>query len=540
MPEYEICDTNRLSLGLLDFSNLIESKMIYVDKTRLIFKIASQRTPIFFSRPRRFGKSLLVNTLSCLFAKGLDYFHGLDIEKLWHDITYKVVHFDFSEIADSEAQEFKTLLSLTIIKEFGLDYKNYNDYQELQYPTILFSRIIQKFNNNSIVLLIDEYDAPLIHQINDHAELQKITSILNKFYAIVKRYADKFRLIFITGVTRASHVSVFSAFNNLVDLSLNKEYNDLLGFTKNDIKIYFDHFVKNAAKVLQLSKSNVYDRLEQYYDGFQFALNAKETVYNPWSILNFFKTPQEGFHNYWFESGGTPSIIMNYLKIKDNFDFLDYSERNIFTEINKISRKYELTNIPQEILLFQAGYLTIRDEEDGTASLVLPNNEVEESLLLLYLEENDLIPSRKLKQKIKNLSDNIDSKKLPQIIDIFNSILNECVSSSSNIFNDERSVRDIIYAALIEIPSLQKIKERETVIGKADLELITDKTCLIIEFKRTYPTRGPEPSLKKAIEQIKNNRYGLLFSQTHEIYQVAMVISSSEKKILENFCAEVI
>ncbi|MBQ7585416.1 MAG: PD-(D/E)XK nuclease domain-containing protein, partial [Desulfovibrionaceae bacterium] len=134
----------------------------------------------------------------------------------------------------------------------------------------------------------------------------------------------------------------------------------------------------------------------------------------------------------------------------------------------------------------------------------------------------------------------IDSKNLMFIIDVFNSILNECVSSSSKIFDDERSVRDIIYAALIEITSIQQIKERDTAKGKSDLELITAKSCMIIEFKRTYSTRGPEASLNQAIDQIKKNRYGLLFSKTYTIYRVAMVISSEEKKILPNFCREVL
>ena len=540
MSHTDAADINRLPYGNPEFSDIRKQNMIYVDKTASIAHIASQKAPIFFSRPRRFGKSLLINTLHCLFEKGLEYFHGLDIEKMWRDRTYKVVHIDFSEIADCSPQEFKFLLSTTIINEFNTEYFIQENSEKFQYPNIILSEIIKSFDDNSIVLLIDEYDAPLVHNINNQYYLKSITSTLNNFYSTIKRYTGKFRLIFITGVTRASHISIFSAFNNLKDLSLREEFNSLLGFTKSDLEKYFDPYIENACLIFNMKKDDVYKRLEQYYDGFQFALSANETVYNPWSIISFCDNLKNGFSNYWFSSGGTPSIIMNYLKISDSFDFIDYNNRDIFIEINKISRKYEITNIPIHILLYQAGYFSIRDEGDGTAHLVLPNIEVEESLLMLYLEENDLIPSRSLKQKIKNIAENIDSRNLFFIIDIFNSILNECVSSSSKIFNDERSVRDIIYAALIELPSLQKIKERETVKGRADLELVTNKTCMVIEFKRTYPKRGAEASLKKAIEQMKNNRYGLLFTQTRLLYRVVLIISTEEKKILKEYSQEVI
>ena len=533
-------DKNRIPYGNPEFSDIIEQNMIYVDKTELIAQIAIQRSPIFFSRPRRFGKSLLLNTLSSLFADGLKNFHGLAIEKKWVDKTYKVVHLDFSGLADKTPLEFAKDFGETIIEEFGVKGTvSKIDESGLRSPDRIFNEIGKGLPNNSVVLLVDEYDAPLTHHMHDPVELKAITSILNNFYATIKQYTGKFRLIFITGVTRASHVSIFSAFNNLQDLSLAEEFNSLLGFTKDELQQYFDGYIENAANILDMSKDDVYNGLEQYYDGFQFSLNSKGTVYNPWSILNFLYRPQDGFSNYWFNSAGTPLIIMHYLRINDKFDFLDYSTRNESVKRDRLSRKYELTEIPRNILLYQTGYFTIRSNNDGTAQLVLPNLEIEESLLGLYLEENNLDTSRELNQKMKDLCFAIDSKDLIYIIDVFNNILNECVSSASNIFNDERSVRDIIYAALIKIPSLKKIKERETVKGRSDLELITDKTSMIIEFKRTYSTKGPAAALKEACEQIKNNRYGLLFSQSSVVYRVAMVISTSKKMILHDFSREV-
>lgn len=535
----EICDTNRLPLGQSGFSNIRNRGKIYVDKTKIISKIAEQDTPLFLSRPRRFGKSLLINTLQSLFEKGLEDFHGLDIEKIWSDSTYKVVHIDFSRMIDNDIHSINYTLSNKIIQQFKEDNHTIQFPEKmLQYPDIILDEILQKLDDYSTVLLIDEYDAPLTHHINEKALLQDITTCLSKFYATIKQYTDKFRFIFITGITRVSHVSVFSAFNNLVDLSLDDDYNDLLGFTQNDLIRYFDPYIGNASQILNMSKNDVYLRLEQYYDGFQFSPEARETVYNPWSILSFLKLSKNGFKNYWFESGGTPSLIMQYIKKNTDFDFIDYDKRNIEIDKNKLSRKYEISDIPQYILLYQAGYYTIRRKEDGKTYLVLPNEEVEESLLLLYIEENSLFLSSDITAKMYKISKYIDEKNLFQITDIFNSILNECVSILSNIFNDERSVRDIIYAALIKIPSIQKIKERETVKGRSDLELITEKTCMIIEFKRINSRLGPEAALRKALEQLKMNRYGLLFSESHALYRVGMVISTEEKMILHDFCKE--
>ena len=540
MSNFENVDANRLPYGNCSFSDIRAKDNIYVDKTALIAQIASQDVPIFFSRPRRFGKSLLINTLSSLFSNGLEYFHGLDIEKIWKDKTYQVVHLDFSGIAENNAEELKEDLGEMIIEKFRMKGIVFQRGESgIRRPSRILDEISEKLKDNSIVLLIDEYDAPLTHHLNQPEELSSITKILNNFYATIKQYSGKFRLIFITGVTRTSRVSIFSAFNNLLDLSLREEFNSILGFTQDELSKYFDPYIEKAAKVLKMSKNDVYACIKHHYDGFKFSLESEQTLYNPWSLLNFFSNPKLGFKNYWFDSGGTPSIIMQYLKIDESFDFLDYNKRYLLLDIDKLSSKYEITNIPREILLYQAGYFTICGEQDGMALLVLPNVEVEESLLKLYLQENNLEPSLELRQIIKDISKAIDSKNLIIIVDLFNSILNECISSASNTFDDERSVRDIIYTALISIPSVQQIKERDTAKGKSDLELITAKTCMVIEFKRTYSTRGPEASLQKAIEQIKKNRYGLLFSKTRYLYRVAMVISTEEKKILLDYCQEI-
>ncbi|MBQ7585440.1 MAG: PD-(D/E)XK nuclease domain-containing protein, partial [Desulfovibrionaceae bacterium] len=221
------------------------------------------------------------------------------------------------------------------------------------------------------------------------------------------------------------------------------------------------------------------------------------------------------------------------------FDILSYKNREIYKTIDELSNRYEITNIPIEILLFQAGYFTIRKGTNDKAHLVFPNTEVEDSLLSLYLTANNIKISTEVDAKIGDIVPNIDQKNLPAIVDTFNATLNDCVSSLSQIFQDERSVRDILYAHLPQNLELQKIKERETVKGRSDLELLTRHTYMVIEFKRTKENRDAKASLKEAIEQIKCRNYGKSAFQTKILYRVAMVISTEEKKILLDYCKEV-
>ena len=332
---------------------------------------------------------------------------------------------------------------------------------------------------------------------------------------------------------------------NLEDLSLKSEYNSLLGFTKDELSRFFDAFVANAAHVLHMSKEAVYARLEQVYDGFQFAVEAKETLYNPWSILSFLKNPGDGFQNYWYQSGGVSSLVANYLRVRTGFDFIRYTDREIAVDREQLADRYEISTIPREILLWQAGYFSLRTRPNGGLRLVPPNGEVEASLLRLYLVANNLKPNAP-RDLIENLISPIDGKDIPAIVQTFNAVLNACVSVHAAIFRDERSVRDILFAALYLFAPLQLFKERESVRGYSDLELVTRQTHMVIEFKRTRPScekekkpRNAAQSLAEAIAQIESRHYGEVPFSVQNLFRVAMVISTEEKRILPEYCREV-
>ncbi len=232
------------------FSKLIETNSIYVDKTGIIANFAKSNGPFLLTRPRRFGKSTLINTLHELFAHGIEKFKGLEIEPLWDDKTYKVIHLDFSTFKDvpsnsSFNKEFMDSLRFAL-ERAGIEPTK----EKVDFPAKLLEKSIEK--ENEVVLLVDEYDAPLTAVLNDSVEFEDRRKILSSFYLTVKSCQEKFRFVFITGVTYYTNSSIFSGFNNLTDLTLKSDYGALLGFTSEELEKYFSEYIDNAA--IELNK----------------------------------------------------------------------------------------------------------------------------------------------------------------------------------------------------------------------------------------------------------------------------------------------
>ena len=271
-----------------NFRDLIDNNRVYVDKTALICQIAKdEKGPYFISRPRRFGKSTLINTFHELFAHGTERFKGLEIEPLWDDKTYKVVHLDFSKFKDvpsnsSFNKEFMDSLRFSL-ERAGIEPTKEN----VDFPAQLLEKSIE--NEDEVVLLIDEYDVPLTAVLNDSNEFEERRKILSSFYLTVKSCQEKFRFIFITGVTYYAHTSIFSAFNNLTDLTLDSDCGALLGYTTEELEKYFSEYIDNAA--IELNKeyeTDIYNHetvvaeLKRNYDGYSFDRKCKAHVFNPW------------------------------------------------------------------------------------------------------------------------------------------------------------------------------------------------------------------------------------------------------------------
>ena len=546
-------DMKRLPLGMQSFSAMRKDGVIYVDKTKMIRRLAGIEGPaVYLTRPRRFGKSLLASTFKALFSGGVRDFKGLDIdtgENKWTDRTYKVVHLDFSKYACCSCAKFKELLTRDLIGQLSdicrispLDAQgNYHT------PGFIIHQASKQIPDRSLVLLIEEYDSPGIHHVGNKAEMDKIMAVTWNFFATVKRYEPKFRFVFITGTARVGQVTLFSsAFDNLWDISSDDKYSALLGFTDEDLRRYFDPYVRNAAAVLDMDVSEVYEFMKAQYGGFQFSIGAETTVYNPWSVLWFLAHPEWGFRNCWYATSlGAPAVLLQYLEntdFRDRFNKLSYRMKDgILTDYlvdrDKLMEKSEPDEIPLEKLLYQTGYFTLRQESRSYAKLAFPNDEVSESLFRLYFDSNRMIPAEAVRSRLAEAGVLADSGAIAGIFVMFNEVLSEGAGaydsgSHASLFDDEDTVRDFIY---VRLPRGEFLKSRKSVSasGFSGMEIKTRTTRLVIAFKRMRKGFYRKAAMKEALNELRTCDCRVTPEDDIKLIRVGMVISPARKKLME-------
>ena len=548
-------EIDKLPLGYTSFSEIKNDGVIYVDKTDLVSDLGRLKaTPVFLSRPRRFGKSLLLSTFESLFSRGLKDFENLKIikndleskDKFWHnEKTYKVIHLDFSRIALKDVDEFESFLTI----RFHLELRGKNAWELTEAEkSVSYNSLLDSYSKENrgkdLVLLIDEYDSPITHSVDNPQKMKEMMDAVSSFFATIKSCEGMFRFVCITGVTRLAHVSLFSMFNNLEDITVNDKYSALLGITEDELHEYFDTYVQNAAAVLDMSVSDVYARLKSTYNGFQFAINAQRTVYNPWSIISFLKKPKQGFLNYWYStSGGVPTMLVKYLQQEDNLELFNIlrskvasqnieveEDEDLWVDRDELMAKSEPDQIPIRMLLYQSGCFTLKGVDRYLAKLVIPNDEVGESMIRLALDIKKLRPRISTKLRLNRLTQVIDSHDVEEVFNLFNTVLLECVSANSKAFSDENTIRDIIYA-LIPRDDILKSKEVMNSQGFSDLELKTRQTKLVIEFKRIAEAGGEDKVIEDAFTQMRTRHYGET-TEPQKLIRAAMVISTGQRRLV--------
>ena len=523
-----------------DFRELIDNNCIYVDKTAIINQFASKKGPFFISRPRRFGKSTLINTLHELFTHGTEKFKGLEIEPLWKDKTYKVLHLDFSifkEVPSSSSfnKEFMDSLKFSL-ERAGIKPAN----EKVDFPAKLLEKSIENEDERSVVLLVDEYDAPLTAVLNDSNEFEDRRKILSNFYLTVKSCDGKFRFIFITGVTYYSHTSIFSAFNNLKDLTLDLRYGALLGYTSEELELYFGEYIDNAVEVLnkkyhteRYTHDLVVSELKRNYDGYSFDEEALNHVYNPWSIVNFFDAPVRGFIPYWVVSGGsTPTFLVNYLKQgleKYNTDDLQ-SLLNIDSTVNSAAEylypKIEnMANLDLFAILYQAGYFCIKAVVDDIFKVGIPNLEVKKAYSNIVLNELTKTKEAKLKY-VEPFKDVLASGNLDKIKELFNTFINEFSYETVKNFN-EACFRDVLKLAMLTF-NVTASTEVMGACGRADITAEAGDYLYVFELKVTDNSKDIDTKLSEAKEQIIKNKYARRLTDK-TVIPVALVLENNSK-----------
>ena len=526
-----------------NFRDLIDNNRIYVDKTALICQIAKdEKGPYFISRPRRFGKSTLINTFHELFAHGTEKFKGLAIEPLWHDKTYKVLHIDFSSYNFLSEINFCDYFYEDLKQKFiELGFSVNDSNLSLKAPGLLVDIAFKnEHSGEDIVLLVDEYDTPLSAVLNNEKEFLARRDILHSFYSKVKEYQGRFRFIFITGVTYYSHTSIFSAFNNLTDLTLDSDYGALLGYTTEELEEYFSEYIDNVA--IELNKEyetdfynheTVVAALKRNYDGYSFDRKCKAHVFNPWSIIKFLERPKEGFIPYWVVSGGsTPTFLVNYLKQgleKYNADELQ-SLLQIDSTVDKVSSKLyptidNIAKIDLFAILYQAGYFCIKGVNRKILQIGIPNLEVKraysEIMLRLLTNNNDV-----QEKFTTSLYDVLCENNLDKLKDIFNCFINELSYETVKKFN-EACFRDVLKLAMLTF-NVSASTEVMGACGRADITAEAGDYLYVFELKVTDNSKDIATKLNDAKAQIIKNKYARRLTDK-TVVPVALVLENNSK-----------
>ena len=366
-----------LPIGIQSFEYLRANDFLYVDKTEDVYRMVTTGKPYFLSRPRRFGKSLLVSTLDCLFSARKDLFEGLYIYDKW-DWTRKhpVVRIDFGSKAYRSVELLNQSLSDSL-RLVALD-----SGIELQSQTVpgKLEELIVKLHRQTgetVAVLVDEYDKPIIDNLSDLTLAGEIRETLHDFYQVLKAADDHLRLIFLTGVSKFSKVSIFSGLNNLIDLTLSRNAATICGYTQEELQSYFDPYIEELAQIHEQTKQETVESIKRHYNGYSW--NGKDFVYNPFSTLSLFR--EKEFTDYWFASG-TPTFLVNLIRERNDVQSV--------TEPFEIQANsfdaFDIEHINTRLLLFQTGYLTVKsvrkDPFTGKTGyvLALPNEEVKDGL----------------------------------------------------------------------------------------------------------------------------------------------------------------
>ena len=359
-------------IGIQDFDKIINEGYTYVDKTELIYKLVHEGSYYFLSRPRRFGKSLLMSTLDAYFSGKRELFKNLAIEKLEEDWTaYPVLHLDLN------TGKYNSKDSLTHALDDFLSRleANYGTFHSEKTLELRFMGIIERIYHKTgkpVVILVDEYDKPLLQSINNKELQEDFRATLKAFYSVLKTQDRYIRFALLTGVTKFGKVSVFSDLNNLIDISMDEGYDTLCGITEEEMHRYFEESIQKLAERYKISYEETCARLKKRYDGYHF-VEYGTGVYNPFSLLSTFRASK--FGSYWFETG-TPTFLVQLLQ-RENFYLPDLTQQQVSADMLNCIDTMDRNPIP---VIYQSGYLTIKDydEEFKVYTLGFPNEEVEE------------------------------------------------------------------------------------------------------------------------------------------------------------------
>ena len=503
----------KLPIGIQTFEKIRTEDFLYVDKTEAIHRLVTSGDYFFLSRPRRSGKSLTLSTIKSIYLGQHELFTGLWIENQWDwDKVRPVIHISFSSV-DYQGSG----LDLGIQQMLTLQAEQHNI--QLSGTTIknMFAELMRKLSvQGKVVLLVDEYDKPIIDYLDDIEQAKANQTTLKTFYSVIKDSDPYIEFLLITGVSKFSKVSIFSELNNLDDITLDSSFAALTGYTQAEVETYFAPYMVETESKLNLSRAGLLNELRHRYNGYSW--DGQAYVYNPFSVLSFFR--KADFRNYWFETG-TPTFLLKLLREEWLYalDNLTVSEETFSS--------YDIEYLQPIPILFQTGYLTIKArKEQGIYLLDYPNAEVKESLLSYIVADLRNNQAALTKPMVIQLYEAFNANDIERVITLVKSIFKN-IPSQIFIKNAEAYYHSLIHLVFFYLGQYTE-SEVNTNDGRLDCVVQTPTHIYILEFKR-------DKSADEALQQIKDKGYADKYAADPRPKVLLGINFSSEEKTVDDW-----
>lgn len=520
----------KIEVSDYSFESIRKKQSLYVDKTAYIPKLLEAGTALFFSRPRRFGKSLLLSTLKAYFEGRYELFDGLDIsriERQWK--TYPVIHLDMADGASSLGFD-KALEKLSLVVKRAAHYHGID--LEPNSPDIMLSTLIDTLyqKKGKVVVLIDEYDKPILSALHDVEYQRKMLPFMQDFYQVLKSNIDKEHFVFVTGVTKFAHTSLFSGANNLTDLSRYTEFANMLGYTEMELQDNFGAYIEQLAGLFCKTIPEIREEIKNWYNGSRFA-DVRETLYNPVSVGCLFK--EKKFKNYWFTTG-TPSFLVSLMK-KNPFGLDRYLGKWYGMDD---FQKHETSQFDVLELAVQTGYLTISEYESDTTGVSckydFPNYEIKQSWysLMLPLAFND--------------SSNIQDERMSMVRALKNADVDTLMNCMKHTFAgasyenigsfqiNEGYYRNMMYMLFTSFGMHLRLEDHNSV-GRIDFVAQDSKYAYVFELKVISGETETEEKLAEALSQSDSRFYAEKYKVASENVMVIAVVFDRKTRQLVNW-----
>ena len=502
-------------IGIQNFESLRKDGYLYVDKTRLIYRLVKSGRYYFFSRPRRFGKSLLISTLEAYFQGKKEVFQGLameELEKEW--VQHPILHLDLNIEKYDSVESLGNILNDNLTRWENLYGR---EVSEVSF-SLRFAGVIRRAHERTgqrVVILVDEYDKPMLQAINNEELQREFRNTLKPFYGVLKTMDGDIKFALLTGVTKFGKVSVFSDLNNLNDISMDNRYVALCGMTGEEIHRYFEVDLRELASTQKMTYEEVYARLKESYDGYHFVENS-EGIYNPFSVLNTFDKMK--FGSYWFETG-TPTYLVELLK-KNHYNLEQMAHEETSSEVlNSIYA--DESPIP---VIYQSGYLTIKDYDPRFENYILgfPNREVEEGfikfLMPFYTRVNKVESSFEIQQFTREIEIGKPDAFLRRLQSFF-------ADTPYELIRDLEIHYQNVLFIVFRLVGFYVKAEYHTSEGRVDLVLQTDRYIYVIEFKL-------EGTAEEAIRQIEEKHYARPFqADPRQLFKIGINFDNNTRNI---------